>query len=517
MPTAKSNTKMNEEVILSKQVSYHYKEENGKRTDEGLMASDRFYPGVLVNRRFYSGVHHKNRFLPGFVACGRFIPGLVTKRGFFPGLATANSFQPGIIAMGVFMPGIVEGENFVPGISNAHGFLPGSFTTDSKFMPGRFVNGHFECGIIDGHNFIPEGNDRLVPRDAHALTLEGYGLAKVRRYEPIGGLPITGVVVGYTGNMPSFVPDGLMTNAGVILGGLYGKENIPTLDPDAALEQLGIEVDEAGDLLDLDNRFDEMTNDLSDGLFNPFTFEQSRTSLEEALEQLGQGENELIDKMNNDQAEYWTNVFGRNAGGMISGTGGTNSPQGWNSDEFAKRVGAGAVSGASGGLLGGIMGGPAGMFVGGVIGGVTGAFTGAAEYVVERGIEAIGTLFGGTSTPDGEDGDGNGFYIQPQHAPLGASVTRDTVLTIKQEGLGVGGRSAITISQTDAGALVVINYAEMAFAARNSADRRINLRLNLLTGNATLITPLTISQHDRVGRAMHQMYENLVTHPLETA
>lgn len=499
------NAEENGKVVLSKQVLYQYKEENGKRTGEGLLASGRCYPGVLVNKRFYYGLHQKNRFVPGIVAWGRFIPGLVTRRGFYPGIITSQGFQPGIIAMGVFVPGIVHGRNFVPGILNLRGFLPGCFTTDGKFLPGRFINGRFENGVIDGRVFIPADHDSLTARDAHILSQEGYGLVKVRRYEPIGGLPIRGAIVGKVGRMCSIVPCGLLTNAGVILGGLWDKQNLPTLDRSAELGELGIETDELGDLPDLEKKFEEMIDDLSDGLFSPFGEGQSGVNLQEALEQLGQGENELIDRLNREQAEYWGRVLGQNAGGMISGSGNSNDKNTWSWVECGRYAGVGAVAGASEGL--------GGMAAGALVG----ALTYALEYLyheVKDAVEGGSDESGGTSAPGEEGEDGNSFSIQPEHAPIGITIAKETFIAIKKEGFGTG-QSTITITRTDTGVLVVMNYDEMARAARISSDQRINLGLNPVTGNATLVTPLASDPRAVLGKALHQMYVNPVVRPLD--
>ncbi len=539
MSSEKSKLGEIKELVLSKEVSYFYQEDKGKWAGGWLSASERLYPGVLVDGHFYSGVYQKKRFVPGFVMHGQFIPGLLAQDRFFPGLTIDKSFHPGILAMGLFIPGIVQGNTFVPGLSNSDGFLPGSFTTDGKFMPGRFVDGEFESVVLDGREFVPGNNERFTTREAHALTKEGYGLCKIRHFEPIGGIPIRGIVIGFIDRMLTVAPSGLITRHGVILGGRWGKvgrrPDIPVLDQEAVLRELGIEVDELGDLLPsshsgyLEQWIEEKMHGigLGSGMFGGLGGPSGSVSLEEALGMLSQGDCALMDRENQKLAEYWSDLLASYGGGIVS-----EGSSKWSWDKFGDSVGAGVkegiVTGMAGGGVAGTMGvaglgTAAGMFSGAVIGGVVGAWKGAAEYTINFLLDVLGiggddnsgsSSGGGTSTADDEYGRGSGgdFYIQPRHAPLVLSVPGETVFGIKGE--QSGGHSIITLKQTDTGALIVLDFSQAAFIARNSSHKGVNLGLNPLTGTAIMVTPIPVDPKVAIGRAFHQMYENYVIHPL---
>lgn len=186
-----TKTKMAKDVHvipLSKTVSYQYIEQKGRKTQEGLLANARWYPGARVKGRFYYGLRQEKRFIPGIVWCQRFIPGVVSRRGFLPGLVNSAGFTPGVIAAGAFVPGVVRGNFFVPGIVSERRFLPGAFTNTRQFVPGRFMRGRFENGVLEDTHFIPLPCEKMAPRTAHALLQDGYGIGKIRRFEALGGV-----------------------------------------------------------------------------------------------------------------------------------------------------------------------------------------------------------------------------------------------------------------------------------------------------------------------------------------
>ena len=181
----------------------------------------------------------KNRFLPGIIWCDCFIPGYIAKLGFSTGIATDKGFMPGIIANGVFVPGIAHGSNFVPGIMSNDTFISGCYTTDGKFVAGRFLQGRFESGVVDGNTLVPTQFERISPKDAHTLLQkEGYGFKALRRFDPVGGIPIYGVITGVIGDTPVAVHTGLLTDIGGVLSGLLSYDEPVRLVDRTAIEQL---------------------------------------------------------------------------------------------------------------------------------------------------------------------------------------------------------------------------------------------------------------------------------------
>lgn len=104
---------------ISGQVYYQYYQDRdrGKRTHEGLVANDRFYPCAKAGNRFFFGISVGDRFIPGILRAGLFIPGVISPRGFSYGIFTDSGFKPGVINSGFFMPGKVKGSNLIPGVS----------------------------------------------------------------------------------------------------------------------------------------------------------------------------------------------------------------------------------------------------------------------------------------------------------------------------------------------------------------------------------------------------------------
>ncbi len=219
-------------IQLSDDVQYLYRQGARGATDEQLVASGRSYPGVRFNERFYAGLHHEDRFLPGIFWNGRFIPGLVTRRGFFPGLAVNKGFTPGIVAAGIFLPGVIHGNNFVPGVTREGRFSPGVFTFDQQFVPGRFVSGRFESGVAQGTSFVRSSFQSMTADETRSLPEEGYGLAKLDRFAPLGGIPIGGLVIGKLPDGLGYLPCGIATNRVLIPGGIGPGENSTRGRPD---------------------------------------------------------------------------------------------------------------------------------------------------------------------------------------------------------------------------------------------------------------------------------------------
>jgi len=322
---------------ISETVFYQYKEVNGKRTDEGLIASGRYYPGVLVHNRFYYGLHRNERFIPGIIWNESFVPGLVTKRGFFPGIVTNKGFQFGIIATGIFMPGIVVGSNFVPGLVRGDHFIPGCHTNEGHYLHGRFLKGLFECGVVDSktRSFISTNYETIQPKVAIDLIKEGYGIKKVRRYETIGGIPLSGVGQGVFNGGIGILPSGFITNKWTIIGGLpNNKKDLPHADIRHELEELGLDTSDLGveGWSSTQDEWEGLAYGLIDGAPGNL-FGDGRgdgNALVGALDALGKGESGLIESLNRDYNEYWGSVIDsiKSIGGMIHGENGEGESQG---------------------------------------------------------------------------------------------------------------------------------------------------------------------------------------------
>lgn len=545
------------EVPLSDTVIYRFRETGDGPTGEGLLASGRFYPGIKYNGRIFYGVHQKNRFIPGIFWCDRFIPGLMTRRGFFPGLAVNSTFTPGIVATGVFMPGIVRGASFIPGLfSNQEHFQPGCFTTNRGFVPGRFTRQGFECGLMADGEFRATAYEVLSTRDAHALHEGGYGLSKVRWLAPIGGLPIRGMVIGSFADAVAYLPYGMATDQGVILGGLKKREGLEpkevlsALDLEQELGDAGFEVHDPkdpGQLLGTDGlieKIEKRIDDFSPGSGVGDSGFAPGARLADAMEGMNAGENKLIDGLNQGWTDYYSSLLGANAGGMIAGSASADVPG------LGKAVGglSGAYSGAKGGMAIGAFAGPIGVVVGGVVGMIGGAVLGVAtnggDTIVDTVVgvaEAVwgffAGIFGGGEKKEEkktEDKPKNGKTAQPGEDGLGEGSTgavtnrpvkplypyisrRKTVIEIDHgEAGGVSTvdyeEPAIRIIRTDTGAMSVVNFEALRKMLISNPDRRAVVGLNPVTGESVYI-PGRISVKEAYEQSKAPWYMNPAVQP----
>ena len=552
-------------VPLSATVSYQFREGKGGRTGEGLVASERWYPGIRFNDRFFSGLHQKNRFVPGIIWCGRFIPGLLTQWGFFPGLSVNESFTPGVVVAGVFMPGIVRGNYFVPGIVSEQNFLPGCFTASQGFVPGRFRNGLFESGLMKEGIFKPTADEAISPKEAHALPREGYGLKTVERFDRVGGLPIRGVVLGAFPDAVAVLPYGMATNHGVIIGGLGCNDDLVVLDPLQKLGDFGFEVEDPNDpgkLLGTDGMVERAENSLNKMLPGNSLGGSAQSvmgDLADAMAGLSEGANKLIDGLNQGWEDYWSSVLGSNPGGMIAG--GDSKGKGNDTARgIGKTVGwsAGGLAGMSGGLFAGLqLGAKIGGGFGAIVGGVVGAVLGAAGVITggETGAELGGQVVGwfveqaatiwhaifgggeekdkssekekekpkdkGTSEPGEEEREGGtGIIFNNPVKPLGPYISRrKTVIEVDHGESEIGsviktGKAPIRIIVTDTGAMAIVNYEALRQAVVTNPDRRVAVGLNPLTGGSVYI-PGRISWNQVYEQSKMPWWLEKVGHPVE--
>jgi hypothetical protein len=142
------------------------------------------------------------------------------------------------VAAGIFLPGVIHGNNFVPGVTREGRFSPGVFTFDQQFVPGRFVSGRFESGVAQGTSFVRSSFQSMTVDETRSLPGEGYGLAKLDRFAPLGGIPIGGLVIGKLPDGLGYLPCGIATNRVLIPGGIGPGENLRVVDPMAKIEDL---------------------------------------------------------------------------------------------------------------------------------------------------------------------------------------------------------------------------------------------------------------------------------------
>ncbi len=532
---------------ISESVAYGFSKGKGE-AKEGLAVSERFFPGIRHKGRMYWGIHHKNRFIPGVPWCGRFIPGLMTRRGFFPGLAMGDGFTLGIIAAGVFMPGIVHGGSFVPGMEREGRFIPGSFNASRQFIPGRFMRGAFECGLMNNKGFSPIAYETFAPAQAKLLLKEDTGLTSVPRTARVGGLPIRGVVCGTFADGLAYLPNGLATTGGVVIGGLGSKDDVTTLDTQQRLGDYGLDIEDPNDLgslLGTDGIVEKLEKRLDDFLPGSALGETAQSAmgaLADAMEDMAEGRNRLIDDLNQGWADYWNGLLNNNAGGMIAGAGSGTK-------DAANGV-AGAIGGAKLGIaIGGLVGGPVGAvlvgFLGTILGGA-GAYLGATEGSSVEGKVAdwiVGALVwiwhqiagedkkkeekpkeekkAGTSQP-GEDGTGDdrgGLIFNPAR-PIGPYISRrKTVIEIDHGESGMMPivdveKAPVRIIMTDTGAMLIVDYAALRRMIATNPDRRVAVGLNPVTG-ATILMPGRVSWGQVYEQSKMPWWLEKVGHPIE--
>lgn len=553
-PMELPKTTLSQEKLLDSAAYRVHKNDDDAK--EGLLVSGRWYAGVRYGDRIYWGLHQKNRFVPGVTWCGRFIPGLMTRRGFFPGITTKDRFTLGVIVSGVFMPGVVHGGNFVPGVERDGRFIPGCFNASRQFVPGRFHGGVFESGFVTSHGFEPAPYEPLKPANLHALTKEGFGLTRLTRTTRAGGLPIRGVVIGTLPDALVYLPDGLATTLGVILGGLGPKDNLPTLDPLQRLGEFGFDIDDPNDpgsILGTDGIVEKLEKRLDDFLPGAALGESELSpmgALADAMEGMSQGENQAIDALNQGWADYWNGLLGSNPGGMIAGAG----PGAKN----AGRVGGWAAGGLSGMMagfkagasLGSAIGGPFGTAIGGIAGAVLGA-AGAVEggkegaslggKIVDFIVDLWHAIFGGgekkeekdkkegekkgggTQQPgeDGQEGDGAGLIFNPVK-PIGPYISRKkAVVEIDHGESGAFStverhKAPVRITMTDTGAMVVVDYAALRKMIVSNPERGVVVGLNPLSGQ-TIVIPGKVSWSEIYEQSKMPWWLEKVGHPLEEA
>lgn len=247
--------------------------------------------------------------------------------------------------------------------------------------------------------------------------------------------------------------------------------------------------------------------------------------LAEALAQLEKGENKLIDALNEANCDYWNEfVHGHNPRGLIAaggtsgnanGTQGENNQAGWRK-EAEKWVAGGIVvlAAAIGGLFGG-GGAAAGAAVGEVLG------EEYADDIVDVVLDFLG-LGAPVSDDTGTTGSAAGYM--PHTHPAGVlmpTIKRKVMMEFTQnimdddDGPATGQNfSTARVVQTDTGAMVIVNFSELAQAARLSGERGVSVGLNPLTGTAILI-PGKIDGQAIYESAQMSYWLNPVGRPLE--
>ncbi len=518
-------------VPISDSVHFQYQEQDGKTSLEGLVSSGRWFPGVLINKRFYSGMHNGDAFLPGIVSAERFIPGLVTEQGLIPGVATDDGFTPGIIAMGAFVPGIVRDRRFIPGVVRGRRFIPGCFTFGREFVPGRFIGRGFETGRMTGSTFTPSACEMLSSDETQGLAEKGVGVAQEGISDTLGGLPIRGVVVGKF-DIPVALEVGLISNEGVIVGGMMPGEHYRTMDPrldrplpmrDAGADfrqRLGISDEDRFGIhtgwnskeKGFEDRMEKewknlMQTGFSDNpLFGPMNpdmpGQQSGlgAGIGAAFGFLGQGDHGLMDQINGEYDDMMKNVFGGGFSGIADGTDGQTPDQ---KGTDGKDTGDKKDTGQTGdqkkdgsvweticGVIGAIVGAIAGFCGGGVAGGVAGGYggykTGTAIY---QGGDWVVTQLGGgkkggggTKADDDTGGHGHDSGYTSTERGYNPAIMHMTdpgkrVLINWQQsdewGPGKGDDhsqgAVINFIVTDTGRMVIINYQELSKLAAAGA------------------------------------------------
>lgn len=562
-------------IRISDSVRFQYQEQDGKTSLEGIVSSGRWFPGVLINKRFYSGIHNGDAFLPGIVSAERFIPGLVTEQGFFPGIATDDGFTPGIIAMGAFVPGIVRSRSFIPGVIRGRRFIPGCFTFGREFVPGRFIGRGFETGRMTGSTFTPSACEMLSSEETQGLAEKGVGVAQEGISDTLGGLPIRGVVVGAF-DIPVALEVGLVSNEGVIVGGMMPGEHYRTMDPlfdrplptqDAGADfrrRLGISDEdrfgihtgwnskEKGFEDRMEKEWDNLvkTGFSDSSLFGPVNpgmpGQQSDLGrgIGAAFGFLGQGDHGLMDQINGDYNDMMKNVFGSGFSGNKDGTDGQTPDQkgtdgkdtGEKKDGQGDQKKEGSVWETIFGVIGAIIGAIGGFCGGGVAGGIGGGYggykTGTAIY---QGGDWVVTQIsgggkkggGGTKDDEGDDTRGTGYTLTERGynpAIMHISDPGKRVLINWQQsdewGPGKGDDhsqgAVINFIVTDTGRMVIINFQELSkLAAAGAAAHwgQVSMGTNVLTGETRWVSTHPLTPEEQRQHALHDMLVEMYMNP----
>jgi hypothetical protein len=512
---------------VSRSVSFQYYSEDGTRLSEGLVASDRWYPAIKGVDRFLFGLRRGNRFIPGVLWCDTFIPGLVTSRAFVPGIVVGGEFMPGMVASGVLMPGIVQGSCFVPGIVERRHFVPGAFTTaDRKFVPGLIENGGFSAGVWDKGSFVPVAPERIPAREIRAMPEQGYGLAAVRRFERLGGVPVAGAVLATYGDTGMLLYHGLLTDSFALLGGLRPGEDLAVMEPrqqlDEALKEMGIDTSDPNDPTNalhgasaVQKRIDQMIKDLQSGLFGTGigAWQSGGPAspvgeLASALDGMGQGASDMMDRLNQGWSDYWAGLLGAGQGGVSSGSSSsgkkTGAPRSWVVDggrELGGDTGAKiadgayeiATDGAAGASIGSVFG-PVGAVIGGIVGVVVGivrVVTGSSDDQQKPDDQKPKPGAGSEPGEDGGDGAddvviGGGSHPKPLMPYI---IHRTQLIQVNLGEYDLGATGAISTQEpvikvvvTDTGAVAIFNFAAFKKYAMSHGRTGGTLVVNVLTG-----------------------------------
>lgn len=546
------NTVSSRELISDGVVYETRKGDKGEQ--EGLLVSGRWYPGLRRHGRMFWGLKQKNRFIPGVAWCGRFIPGLMTRRGFFPGIATDDGFTLGVIVAGIFMPGVVHGGNFAPGVERNGRFHPGCFNASRQFVPGRFVDGAFQSGFVTNRGFEPAPYEPLPASLTRELTKEGFGLARLTRVSRVGGIPIRGVVIGTLPDALVYLPDGLATTAGAILGGLGPTDDLTPLDPLQRLGDLGFELSDPNDpgnvfgTNGIVERLEKWLDDFVPGAALGENGLSAMGALADAMEGMAKGQNQLIDSLNQGWADYWNGLLGSDPGGMVAGAGpgakNAGRTAGWAAGGLSGML-AGFKTGAGAGTL---VGGPVGTFIGGVAGavlGAAGAIEGGKEgaeiggKIVDFFVDLWHAIFGGgenkdkkqkdekkggsTSQPgeDGQEGAATGLIFNPVK-PIGPYISRKkAVIEIDHGESGAiptveRQKAPIRITMTDTGAMAIVDYAALRKMIVTNPERGVAVGINPLSGE-TIVIPGKADWSSIYEQSKMPWWLEKVAHPLEEA
>ncbi len=370
-------------------------------------------------------------------------------------------------------------------------------------------------------------------------------------------MPIRGVVIGTLPDALVYLPDGLATTLGVIIGGLGPEDDLTALDPLQQLGDFGFEIEDPndlGNLLGTDGIIDRLEKRL-DGMLPGQALGGSGQSamgaLADAMEGMNQGQNQLIDSLNQGWADYWNNLLGSNAGGMVAGAGKGLQQAGRTGGWVAGGAGGMMAGFKAGAAIGTVIGGPAGTVIGGIAGavlGAAGAYKGSEEgaslggKIVDWIADAFGTaadavttawhaLFGGEkkkeekkdgpSSEPGEDGqEGAGGLVFNPVKPIGPYISRKkAVIEIDHGESGSMStihtdKAPVRITMTDTGAMLIVDYAALQKLLVTNPERGVSVGLNPLTGT-TILIPGNIEWKAVYEQSKMPWWLEKVGHPIE--
>lgn len=378
--------------------------------------------------------------------------------------------------------------------------------------------------------------------------------------DPVGGLPIRGVVVGAY-DLPAILPLGLITNEGVVIGGMYPGEHYGTLDPGLArripstqdprtqLGNLGInEHDPWGistgwnsDEKKFGDKLEQEWNDLlntgfsDNSLFGPVDPNLPGSSgmgrgIGEALGFLSQGDHGLMDGMNKDYNDMMKNVFANVGMGGVSEGDQKGDDQKKGDDEKKGSVWEticgviGAIIGAIAGLGGGVGG--------AVVGGAAGYKTGTTIY--QAGDWCVtqisgGKKGGGTKDDEGDDtrGGGDGYTLTMRgYNPAIMHIYdpgKRVLINWQQSGEwgpGTGDDhsqgAVINWIITDTGRMPIINYQELSKLAKAGAAHagQVSMGMNPITGEVRWVSSHPLTPEEQRQHELHDLLVRLYMNPV---